>query len=525
MITAPEITQEVAQLKALLSEQESLISEKEKSLQAKEKRIRILEEYILSLQQKQFGSSSEKQEVIQAELVFTEAEATAEPEQPVQEDALVDDTIIIAEHKRKKKRLSIPADLPRFDIIHDLPDDQKICPHDGAALKQIGFESHEQLDIIPAKIQVLHHKRLKYACPCCDKHIVTAKKPAQPIEKSIASPGLLAHIATQKYVDALPLYRQTEIFKRIGVEMDRTTLANWMMKCGQLVQPLINLLHEQMLEQSVLHADETRVQVLNETGRAAETQSFMWVLRSIQPQCAAVLYRYEPSRSGKAASELLREYNGALMTDGYVAYHAVCQKNQITHLACWAHARRKFIEAQKVHHSSDRTKGKTGKADQAIAYIQQLYAVERMLHDKNTDEKYRIRQTQSLPIINKIHQWIEKSLPHSPPQSLIGKALHYLHEQWPKLIRYLESGEYPIDNNAAENAIRPFVIGRKNWLFSASPKGATASANLYSLIETAKANGLEPYTYLRKIFTELPRATCIEQIEALLPSNCKDVVV
>lgn len=524
MIIAPETPQEIAQLKALLSEKESVISEKEKSLQAKEKRIRILEDYILSLQQKQFGSSSEKHEVIQAELVFTEAEATAEPEPPVQEDALVDDTIIIAEHKRKKKRTSIPADLPRVDIIHDLPDDQKICPHDGTALKPIGFESHEQLDIIPAKIQVLHHKRLKYACPCCDTHIVTAKKPAQPIEKSIASPGLLAHIATQKYLDALPLYRQTEIFKRIGVEMDRTTLANWMVRCGQLVQPLINLLHERMLEQTVLHADETRVQVLNETGRAAETQSFMWVLRSMQPQCAAVLYRYEPTRSGKAASELLREFNGALMTDGYVAYQAVCQKNQITHLACWAHARRKFIDAQKIHRSAGRTKGKAGKADQAIAYIQQLYTVERMLQDKNSDEKYQIRQAQSVPIIDKIHQWMEKSLPHSPPQSLIGKALHYLHEQWPKLIRYLESGEHPIDNNAAENAIRPFVIGRKNWLFSASPKGATASAHLYSLIETAKANGLEPYAYLRKIFAGLPQATNLEQIEALLPWNCKGVV-
>lgn len=183
-----------------------------------------------------------------------------------------------------------------------------------------------------------------------------------------------------------------------------------------------------------------------------------------------------------------------------------------------------FVEAKKVHRGSDQTKSKTGKADQAIAYIQQLYAVERTLLEKNSEEKYQIRQAQSVPIIDKIYQWMNKGLPHSPPQSLIGKAMHYLHEQWPKLIRYLESGEYPIDNNAAENAIRPFVIGRKNWIFSASPKGALASANLYSLIETAKANGLEPYAYLRKIFTALPLAKSLEQIERLLPSSCKDVV-
>jgi transposase len=459
MIIPTEITQDVAQLKELLSAQYAVISEKDKSLQAKDKRIKILEEYIHSLQHKQFGSSSEKQAQLQDEILFTDAEKHAEDEVPQQDDAFVDDSLIVAEHTRKKKRASIPKDLPRIEIIHDLAEHEKFCPQDGTALKSMGFETHEQLDIIPAKIQVLEHKRVKYTCPCCNKYLVTASKPAQPIEKSIASPGLLAHVATQKFVDALPLYRQTEIYKRIGVIIDRTTLANWMIACGRLVQPLINVLHDKMLEQQVLHADETRVQVLNEIGRAAESQSFMWVLRSTLPSCAAVLYRYEPSRSGQAAAELLRDFNGALMTDGYVAYKAVCQKNAITHLACWAHARRKFIDAQKVQ-----GKGKIGKADQAISNIQQLYAIEKSLLDQTAEEKYRIRQLKSLPILQKIQAWKDKSLAHSPPQSLIGKALHYLHEQWPKLIRYVESGNYPIDNNAAENAIRPFVIGRKNWL-------------------------------------------------------------
>jgi transposase len=262
MENTAEIIQENTQLKEIIS--------------AKNHYIKTLEEFIRSLKQKHFGASSEKIEAIQPDF-FVEVEDELPEASPAAEES----SVTIAEHQRKKQRLSIPADLPRIDIIHDLPEDQKTCPHDGAALKNIGFESHEQLEIIPAKIQVLHHKRLKYACPCCASYLVTADKPAQPIEKSIASPSLLAYIATQKYVDGLPLYRQIEIFKRIGIEMDRGTLATWMVKCGDLVQPLINLIHEKMLDQLFLYMDETRVQVLNEPGRTAEAQSFMWVLRSI----------------------------------------------------------------------------------------------------------------------------------------------------------------------------------------------------------------------------------------------------
>jgi transposase len=207
------------------------------------------------------------------------------------------------------------------------------------------------------------------------------------------------------------------------------------------------------------------------------------------------------------------------MVDGYSGYNLVCNTNKITRLGCWAHARRYFADAQKLN-----PKGKVGKADQALAYIQQLYRVELDIKAKSTSEKFVARQQQSKPIIEKINTWLDKSIAQSPPQSAIGKALHYLQSQWPLLVRYLESGDYPIDNNPAENAIRPFVIGRKAWLFSASQKGATASANLYSLIETAKANGLEPHAYLKKIFTELPNAKTLEDVESLLPWNCKTVV-
>ena len=493
-------------------EQENLLLRK--TIADKDHHIKILEEYILSLKQKQFGSLSEKLSPTQAEL-FDEADGDTAEIETEQNSSSSSNTIEIPAHTRStKRRVSIPADIPRVDIIHDLPDDQKICPHDGAALKRIGSETHEQLDIIPATIQALNHIRYKYACPCCEKYLITATKPAQPIEKSIASPGLLAYITTQKYVDALPLYRQVEIFKRIGIEMDRSTLASWMVKCGQLVQPLINFIHEKILEQAFLHMDETVVQVLSEPNKTAQSNSYMWVLRSTLPKESAVLFRYEPTRSGDVAKELLRDFTGALMVDGYEGYNAACVKNGITHLGCWAHARRKFIEAQKVQ-----PKGKTGKADQALAYIQQLYRVEQSISDKTADEKYQARQQQSQPILDKLKHWLDKSLSQVPPKTALGKALYYLDSQWPRLINYVLHGDYPIDNNAAENAIRPFVIGRKNWLFSASQHGATASANLYSLIETAKENGLEPYAYLKRIFTELPNVTTVEQIENLLPWN------
>lgn len=508
MKSADEIQQENDSLKEIISAQDDAIKNKDS-------RIKILEAYIQTLKQKQFGASSEKLDAIQPD-IFSDSGAEADAEISMNEQ----ETVIVAEHQRKTKRNSIPKELPRVDIIHDLPDAEKVCPHDGSALKQIGAETHEQLDIIPAKIQVLNHIRLKYACPCCEKYLITANKPAQPIEKSIASPGLLAFIATQKYVDAMPLYRQIESFKRIGIELDRSTLADWMQKCGVLLQPLINLIHDHMLEQKYLHMDETIVQVLNEPDKAAQSQSYMWVLRSTLPTCAAVLFHYEPTRSGAVPSLLLRDFGGALMVDGYTGYNAVCANNGITRLGCWAHARRKFIEAQKVHRSAGRPKGKTGKADQGLAYIQSLYRIEQTLSDKTICEKHSARQQQARPILDKLKDWLEKSLPKTPPQTPIGKALIYLHNQWPHLIRYLCDGDYPIDNNAAENAIRPFVVGRKNWLFSASQKGATASANLYSLIETAKANGVEPYAYLKKIFTELPNANTLDQIEALLPWNC-----
>ena len=232
-----------------------------------------------------------------------------------------------------------------------------------------------------------------------------------------------------------------------------------------------------------------------------------------------MLFHYSPSRSGDIPKQLLENFQGALMVDGYEGYQAVCSEQKLTRLGCWAHARRKFVDAK-----HEQPKGKTGKADQALSFIQKLYNIERTCKEKSVDERLEIRQTQSKETIDKLRKWLDKSQATTPPKSSLGKVMAYLNNQWFRLVGYLDDGQYPIDNNRAENSIRPFVIGRKNWLFSHSQKGASSSANLYSLIETAKLNDLEPYAYLKQVFTKLPNAETLEDVDTLLPWNFKDGV-
>ena len=484
-------------------------------LEQRQQHIRQLEEMLRSLTHRQYGTSSEKNP--DQKTLFNEAEAELEPQDEGAPEASEADTITVPSHQRKKtRRVSIPDWIEREEIVYDLPESEKTCPHDGAALTCIGEEVHEQLDIIPAQIKALRHIRKKYACPCCDGYLKTASKPKQPIEKGIASPGLLAHIVLNKYADALPLYRQTAIFKRLGIELDRTSMANWMIRCGELAQPLINLLHDKLVEQSVIHMDETPVQVLNEPGKTAQSQSYMWVIASSAADSPAVLFNYAASRSQQTPNQLLEGYSGALMVDGYEGYKAISDTPAVQRLGCWAHARRKFVEAQRAQ-----PKKKQGRVDVALAKIQQLYAIEKRIKEEPPDKRYVIRQAQAKPIIHSLRQWLDKSLVQVAPKTAMGKALSYLDNQWDRLVGYLDDGRYPIDNNRAENAIRPFVIGRKNWLFSNSQAGAKASANLYSLIETAKANELNLYDYFKAIFTRLPNAKTVEDIEALLPWSYK----
>ena len=305
----------------------------------------------------------------------------------------------------------------------------------------------------------------------------------------------------------------------MDIELGRNTMARWMVKSTQRLQPLWNLLEDQLLSSPYLHGDETPIQVLKEPDKTAQSRSYMWVRASGLPDKKVILFDYAPGRGGNIAQQLFAGYQGYLQTDDYAGYNAVCTENEITQLGCWAHARRKFIEAQKAHKTPKGQKPKNGKADVALNLIGKLYGIERTIKDKTHEERHQIRQRDSLPILKKIRSWLDKTLHHVLPKGLLGKALGYLDRNWHKLTVYTQAGYLNIDNNPAENAIRPFVIGRKNWLFSDSQQGAKASAMLYSIIETAKANNLEPFKYLTYLFKNLPAAQNLDDIEATLPWN------
>lgn len=458
--------------------------------------------------------SSEKETADVQPGLFDEAEQLVESDQAESEATI--ESSSTPEKKKRGSRAPLPKELPRKTVIIDLADDEKICPRDGAALVCIGKDISERLCIIPMQIFVEQIILKKYACPVCEDGVKTAAVPPQLIPKSNASPSLLAYLVVAKYMDGLPLYRLEQIFqKRMGVDLPRTTQARWMLQVSEAIQPLMDQMKIHLLQNSeLIHMDETTLQVNREEGRLPHNKSYMWVQKGGPPEQPVVFFNYDSGRSGRVAQALLGDYSGILVTDGYEAYTAVAQKNQITHAGCWVHARRKFIEAQKAQ-----PKGKTGKADWIISQIKQLYAIERQAKENSFSSEQHLekRQTESQPIINAIKNWLDKSLRHTLPKGKLGTALTYLHNQWNHLILFLQDSRIPLDNNAAENAIRPFVIGRKNWLFSDTPRGAQASANLYSLIETAKANGIEPYSYLCRVFEELPKAKTEEDLKALLP--------
>jgi len=513
-IALKSLPDDIAALKSLVAEQLACNEQLQVDKQALDHENTQLKVRVLTLQEqlnlalaRRYTASSEKISPDQIRL-FNEAEVDAQ-------NASVEDEITVPTHTRKKRgRKKLPDALPRVEVVHALPEEERCCPHDGATLTEIGEVTSEQLDIVPARIQVIRHIRKQYACPC-GQCIKTAPPPAQPIPKSLASAGLLAHITVSKYQDALPLYRQETILNRIGVDLPRATLANWMIRAGGLVQPIINLLRDRLLGYDIVQMDETPVQVLNETGKTAQSKSYVWLQRGGPPDQPVILYDYDPGRGAGVPERLLGDFKGYLQTDGYDGYNAVVALNGLTHVGCMAHARRKFSDAVKAQ---GRNK-KRGNAHRGLALIQKLYRIEKQCRQLSPEDRHARRQKHARPVLEEMRAWLEDVLPKVPPSTTTGKALNYLHNEWDKLIRYLEDGRLEIDNNGAENAIRPFVLGRKNWLFSASVKGVKASVNLYSLIETAKANGLEPYAYLRHLYTELPRAETVEEIEALVPGN------
>lgn len=486
---------------------------------AREARIGLLEEENRWLKAQLFGRSSEKTPLEERNpdqaWLFNEAQTLAR----AVESAPV--SVTIPAHERGKGgRKKLSAALPRVEVVHDITEDQKICASDGTMLQRIGEEISEQLDYRPAQVRVIRNIRPKYACPCCKTGVMIAPVPAQLLPKSLATPSLLAQIATAKFVDGVPLYRQEPQFSRIGVPLGRATMAGWMIQLGGLhVVPIINLLHEWMLCDPLIHCDETRLQVLK-SDKAPRAAHWMWVRASGPPGRRIVLFDYDASRAGSVPKRLLEGYQGILLTDGYEAYEVTARSLGLVHAGCLAHARRKFDEAHKAQASPSSAESQ---AKIALTFIRELYLIERALWDKDQPispaHRVRIRTELSAPIMTRFYAWLEALAPQVLPQSLLGKAVHYTLGQWPKLTTFLTQGEVPLDNNRCENAIRPFVVGRKGWLFSDTVKGAIASANLYSIVETAKANGVEPHAYLSVLFERLPHARKVEDFEALLPWN------
>ena len=489
-------------------------------------RIELLEEALRLSKIKRFAPSSEQSGQMS---LFDDAEVGATVEFEAVDDieaieeAVDLESIEPSQPKQKPGRKPFAANLPRVQIFITLSDEEK-----AGAISTFFTKVKEELDIIPAQVRVLEYMQEKavFLEPAQDemqRRIIAAALPKHPVPGAMGSIELMSYVLTCKYCDGLPLYRLENILARYGGELSRATLANWVIALARPLQPLINLIRDHQQAGNLIMADETRVQVLKEPGRPATSDKFMWVTLGGSPGQPSVLFEYDPSRSQEVPLRLLDGFHGYLQTDGYAGYNAVCINNNITQLGCWDHARRKFKDAQDAQPKPKKGKPhKASKADHILDFINTLYMIEREIKTFSAAEKFQQRCKRSLPVLKKLKAYLDDNQHKVPKDGLTGKAMTYLSNQWDKLMVYCSNGELSISNILAENAIRPFVIGRKAWLFSDTPKGAKASAIHYSLIETAKANGLEPYVYLTQVLKALPYADTVEKIEALLPWNIKN---
>lgn len=483
----------------LLAENEALKQDNAKL----EKLNKWYEEQLKLNRKKLFGASSERSDMDQLNL-FNEAESEAQPISP-------EPTIEEITYKRKKQkggREKLLADLPVETIEYTVED--TACPKCANELHIMSKEIRKELKIVPAKVSVVEHISFVYSCRNCEKTdtetpVITATSPKALVPKSLVSPSVMAYIMNQKFVNALPLYRQEQEFKRMDVSLSRQNLSNWMIRGANILKPLANKMKEIMLSKDVLHADETTLEVLCEPGRPAQTTSYMWLYRTSGCDEPIVIYDYQEGRSGIYAKSFLNGFKGYLHTDGWGGYHRL--EPDIILCGCWAHARRKFDEAL-AGQSTNST------ASIGIAYCNKLFEIEREIAEKSTEEKFAVRQEKSKAVTEEFYAWIDDQITKVLPKSLIGTALQYALNQKKYLLSFLKDGRIELSNNRAERSIKPFVIGRKNWLFCNTPNGAASSAIIYSIIETAKENGLKPLEYLTFVFEQFQKN---EDIEVLLP--------
>lgn len=466
---------------------------------------------------RQFGASSE-----QSKYDLDQTCLFNEPEQAADLEASEPDIEEVRTYRRKKFRGAmdrLPLDLPVEIINHELPENEQSCPDCGAHLHVMGRESRDELGLIPAKAFIKRHVRHVYACRNCEKKdtevpIIKATMPAPVIKGGFASPEAIAHIAAQKFVMSVPLYRQEQEWERNGILLSRQTMSNWLIKATEdWLKPIYDRMHELLCASEVAHADETTVQVLHEDGKKAQSKSYMWLYRtSGDANHHIVLYEYQPSRSGSHPKTFLKGFNGLLHTDGYERYHELPEN--ITVVGCWAHVRRKFDETLKIIPEKDRigTSALHGKQ-----FCDRLFSLEREFAELPPNERFEERMKQSKSVMDEFFTWAANS--NTLPKTPVGQAIQYALNQRVWLENVLLDGRLELSNNRAERSIKPFVIGRKNWLFSNTPKGATSSAVLYSIIETAKDNGINPYDYLIEVFSVAPNMSKGSSVDQLLPWN------
>jgi len=462
-----------------------------------QEKIQWYEALVRLLKHQRFGASSEKCPD-QMEL-FNEAETLVDALNP--EDEPPEES---RGHQRKKPgRKPLSPHIPREVVRYELPEAERVCDC-GHALHEAGEDKSEQLEIIPAQIKVIEHVQVKYACRACENGLISAPKPAQPIPRSFASASVLAYIIVAKFMDSLPLYRQETIFKRLSIDLSRATLSNWVLKSADLLTPFYDRLHQHLIQQKILQADETTLNVI-QNGRDGKSKSYMWLYQSggHEAEYPIVLYEYQATRAGAHAVNFLQGFSGYLQVDGYAGYHALASDDRLL-VGCMAHARRKFDEALNALPKPSR-KNKLGRVQTALRKFTRLYALEKQFKNLTREQRYLLRQEKSKPLLDDLKHWCDEQVNKTAKDSALGKAIRYTINQWDHLSRYIDDGNCQIDNNAAERHIKPFVIGRKNWLFNQTPRGAKASAVLYSLVQTAVANNLEPFDYLKYLFTELPK--------------------